>query len=372
MLRVSPTVHWLPLLLILLLLLLSQHERLLVSAFSKTDKDDSGTPSKSDKPPQAATEAAATTTPQEEKRVAIVTLLTTSAYLPGAMVLGESLQRVKARGHRLLLWVPPEEDSRSDLTESQIRELQEGGYWDETRQLSQANNTFTSCRISEQQQAYIDQNPKLAGLNRYWGTCCKFAIWTLTEFDVVVYMDADSFALQNFDFVVDYLGENAAFAAHGVPECWDEPPQCDNFYTAFMVLKPLPNVQKYFHQLASQQYLAEGEITLLNQVIKQWEPLPRFTLVAQTEVVRPLDSVGKTDWTQAYVYDFAGAPSSKPWISYAVSKQTGDPYRHGYLGSLPPPSEGYYRYIVPQQRWNEYYNAVLEKQKQLKAEKDEL
>lgn len=299
---------------------------------------------------------------QTEKKVAIVTLLTTSTYLPGTLVLAESLRRVNAKGEKILLWVGPEDDPRSDITPAQIAQIEK--YWDRTIQLSKKNGTYTECRISSQQKALIEQNPSLKSLDRYWGTCSKFAVWTLTEYDVVVYMDADSIALNNFDFVFDYVGGEGqgAFAAHGVPECWDDPPQCENFYTAFMVIKPLPNVQEYLHILAQQQYLAEGEITLLNKVIQQWRPLPRFTLCAQTETVRPIDGSGKIDWGKVNVYDFAGAPEAKPWVSYELSKQHKDPTWHGYFGSVPPGAPNHQRYMVPQLLWNEYYDNILQKE----------
>jgi hypothetical protein len=162
-------------------------------------------------------------------------------------------------------------------------------------------------------------------------------------------MDADSVALNNFDFVFDYLDTGGShFAAHGVPDCWDtDPPQFHecNFYTAFFALQPLPHVQQYVQQMASQQYLAEGEIHLLNQVIKQWKPLPRFTLVAQTEsVLLPVAKDGKTtDWSQAKVYDFAGNPNTKPWISHDLAKQLNNPHWHTYFGPMWPGTEAYDR-----------------------------
>ena len=325
----------------------------------------------------------------KDKKVGIVTLLTTKAYIPGAMVLAESLNQVNAKGDRILLWVGPEDDPRSDLTEQDIAHL--GKYWNNTIQLSKEKGTFTACRISDLHKQAIAQNPKLIGLDRYWGTCSKFAVWTLTDYDVVVYMDADSIALNNFDFVFDYLDKeddsddsdkeiqpdgdvaknkefpDYSFAAHAVPECWtSNPPQCDTFYTAFMVIKPMPNIQSYFHSLAGQQFLAEGEITLLNQVIQHWKQLPRFTLVAQTEQVRPTNpQTGRTDWAskEAKVYDFAGSPETKPWVSHKLSKEKDDPNWHAYFGSMRPGTEGHDRYMVPQILWNEHYDRILEREK---------
>jgi len=308
-----------------------------------------------------------------EKKVAIVTLLTTKSYIPGVLVLAESLNQVNAKGDRVLLWVGHEDDPRSDLSAEDIAYLSQ--YWN-TKQLSKKDGTYTACQISELHKQAIAANPKMVGLERYWGTCSKFAVWTLDEYDVVAYMDADSFALANFDFVFDYLDadpEDAAkgiptysFAAHAVPECWtSDPPQCDNFYSAFMVIKPLPHIHQYFHQVAGQQFLAEGEITLLNQVINHWKPLPRFTLVAQTETVRPTNpQTGLIDWStgQAKVYDFAGSPETKPWMSHKLAKQHKNPNWHAYFGPMQPGTEGHARYQIPQILWNEHYDRLLERE----------
>lgn len=307
--------------------------------------------------------------PSKKGKVAIATLVTTSTYIPGALVLAESLNKVQAKGEMVLLWVGPEDDPRSDLTPEHIQQLEK--YWDRTIQLSKKDKTYTECKISAQHRALMETNPQLKSLDRYWGTCSKFAVWGLTDYDVVVYMDADSVAFNNFDFVFDYLddspdGKSYSFAAHGVPECWDtDPPsfhEC-NFYTAFFVLKPLPHIQNYFQGLADQHMLAEGEITLLNQVISHWRPLPRYTLSAQTEAVRPVDpATGKMDSRLAKVYDFAGSPDNKPWMSYWLAKEKKDPNWHAYFGSMRPGTEGYERYQVPQIVWNGFYDAVLEKE----------
>lgn len=312
------------------------------------------------------------------EKVAVVTLVTTSAYAAGAMVLAHSLNRVNATGDRVLLYVLPEDDARSDLSSNTLQDLQDAG-WTTTIQLTKKNHTFTECKMSpELKQAIQAQNPQLlASLERYWGTCGKFAVWTLTQYDAVVYMDADSIALHNFDFVYEYiLKEGAAFAAHGTPDCWENetPIPCDAFYGAFLVIKPLSHVHDYLQQLANQYNLGEGEQPLLNKVISKWTPLPRYTLVAQTETARPRimlddDDDGKVDWSRVKVYDFAGPPATKPWVTYALQKKRGDKYAHGYFGWIDPNSEQFQLYMYPQWVWNDYYDAILER-KQNKANND--
>ena len=82
--------------------------------------------------------------------------------------------------------------------------------------------------------------------------------------------------------------------------------------------------------------MAEGDIVVLNEVIKAWKPLPRYTLEAQTETARPMMyphdlNATTVDWDQVKVYDFAGPASNKPWLTYDLQKQTGDKYSHPHF-----------------------------------------
>jgi hypothetical protein len=301
--------------------------------------------------------------PKKQPKVAVVTLVTTSAYAAGAEVLAYSLKQVNATGDRVLLYVLPEDDARSDLSPKILQDLQDAG-WTTTIQLTKTNGTFTDCKMSpELKQAIQAQNPQLlVGLERYWGTCGKFAVWTLTDYDAVVYMDADSIALGNFDFVYDYiLKEGAAFAAQGTPGCWEEPPDCKAFYGAFLVIQPMAHIHAFLKQLANHTNLHEGEQPLLNKVISKWKPLPRYTLVAQSETARPRIEEKEVDWSRVKSYDFAGPPVTKPWVTYALQKQRGDKYAHGYYGRIVPDSEQFHSYVYPQWVWNDYYDVILER-----------
>jgi hypothetical protein len=316
--------------------------------------------------------------PKQPKKVAVVTLVTTSAYAAGAEVLAHSLKQVNATGDRVLLYVLPEDDARSDLSPQILQDLQHAG-WTTIRQLTEQDGTFTDCKMSpEVRQTIQAQNPQLlVGLERYWGTCGKFAVWTLTEYDAVVYVDADSLVLGNFDFVYDYiLNEGgAALAAQGTPACWEEqqsssssPDDSCTFYGAFLVIRPLAHVHDFLRKLANRTNLHEGEQPLLNKVISKWTPLPRYTLVAQSETARPRIQEGKeeeeeVDWSRVKVYDFAGPPVTKPWVTYALQKQSGDKYAHGYYGRIIPNSVQFHRYMYPQWVWNDYYDAILERKR---------
>lgn len=303
---------------------------------------------------------------QPKKNVAVATLLTTSQYVAGAEVLALSLQRANVQGDRVLLYYMDEEDPRSDVTEQDLLDVQAAG-WNKLVRLTK-NETFSECKVSPEEQRMLESDPEKAGMLRFWGTCSKFAIWSLTDYDKVVYMDADGLVLHNFDFVWDYeLG--GTLYAQGTPGCWDDPPVCDIYYTAFLLIKPMEHLHKFLYGVAAEYPAAMGEIHLLNQVYRNWKPLPRYTMVAQSEAARPLLlDTGEVDWSQVKVYDFAGSPETKPWKTYKLQKDTNNPYAHPFYGTLSPDSKWFQTYAYPQSEWNKLYDEVLQrKQERLSA-----
>ena len=302
-----------------------------------------------------------------EREVAVATLVTTSPYVAGAEVLAESLDKVNAVGDRILFYLLPEDDPRSDLTQQHLTDLKDAGW--NTRRLSKEEGTLSECFVSEAEQELLMKTPSL---QRYWGTCSKFAVWSLTDYNAVIYIDSDSLVLNNFDSVYDMVLEEAkkqdiVFFANGTPGFWDDPPSSDEFYGAFFAIRPSLQLQRYLHKVAQSYSAAQGELMLLNSVFKQtWKALPRYTLVAQTEQLRPPTdppSIG-VDWSQIKVYDFSGFPETKPWVTYELQKQTGDRYLHPYLGAIREDARNFHVYMYPQWIWNEMYDTVLERKKQ--------
>lgn len=305
-----------------------------------------------------------TSTPHPEKNVAVATLVTTAKYAAGAEVLAESLTKVNAIGDRVLFYVLPDDDPRSDLTDENLQDLRDAGW--QTRQLSKENGTFSECMVSVTEQAVVDATPTI---KRYWGTCSKFAIWSLTEYDAAVFIDADSLVLNNFDAIYDLVLETqkeTVFFAQGTPGCWEDPPDCKEFYGAFFAIKPSMEIQKLLHQVSQTYSAAQGELMLLNNVFRQvWNPLPRYTLVAQTEQLRPPTDPPsiRVDWSKVKVYDFSGLPDTKPWVTYELQKQYDDKYLHAYLGRILADTRNFHIYMYPQWIWNDLYDTVLERKR---------
>jgi hypothetical protein len=317
--------------------------------------------------------------PHHRRRYAIVTLVTSSEYVAGAQVLIESLRTVDDGSmlqyvdDTIVLWVPFSVDERSDVSTEHMNLLLASGW---TRIIALNETNFVNCPMTKDDIHQLNSSSQTSGMIRYWGTCGKFATWTLTEYDVVVYMDADSMVLHEFNFVwdifLDGLHRNDGneksntpywVAAQGNTDCWETPPynQCPNFYTALLIIRPSTAIATYLQTLAKQEGLSltQGELMLLNHVITRWYHLPRYTLVAQSELARPITTDGDTDWTPVKVYDFAGPPSTKPWRTYWLQKSTGDKYRHEYLGSISPNSPLVARSMYPQWIWNDHYDNVL-------------
>ena len=212
-------------------------------------------------------------------------------------------------------------------------------------------------------------------VKRYWGTCSKFATWSLTEYDAVIYIDADSLVLNNFDNIYDFVLEaeqEIVIFAQGTPGCWDDPPDCKEFYGALLAIRPSMDIQKLLHKVSQTYSAAQGELMLLNNLFSQvWKPLPRYTLVAQTEQLRPPTdppSIG-VDWSQVKVYDFSGLPSTKPWVTYDLQKQNNDKHLHSYLGRIQADSRNFHVYMHPQWIWNDLYDSVVERKKQRREDR---
>ena len=331
--------------------------------------------------------------PAPHTNVAVVTLLHTAAYVPGAEVLVQSLNQAGAMGDRILLYVGPETDPRSDLTPEHLEDLRLAG-WNRTIGLTKDsdNYPYTECKIYDEAVAQIESGTPWSNVRRFWGCCSKFAIWTLTEYDAVVYMDADSFVLHNFDEIYEnILGDDDDATGHGdsnsnrtlfalaTPPCWEDPPDCKDFYTAFLLIKPQPEVHDALQQLTSKIMEPWADSAAINErFVSQWGRLPRYTMVAQSETARPTvvseddtsTEHGKVDWSVVKVYDFAGPPAGKPWVTHQFQKATQNPYVHGFaLKGVEPDSIFAQRYLHPQWLWNGHYEAVLKAKHEAKETK---
>lgn len=314
----------------------------------------------------------------DKDHVAVVTLLTSASYVPGAEVLVESLNRVQAKGDRVLMYVPQTEDERSGITDEHLYDLRLAG-WEVLIPLTRANGKFVPCKITDEQEKKINKmekeyDPGTFKVSRYWGTCCKIAIWTLEQYDSIIYIDADGIAFKNFDHLYDVIDQskNIILGAQTVQPCEEGYVlrKESGFYTSFLAIKPLKHIFQFLRTTFDKNTSPRGEIELINEIFQSLYVFPKFVSTVQTDQNRPFikekskesgieSTTNAVDWDKVYSYDFTGA--TKPWDIYWKQKELGNPLYHPNLKGMDPDSKLYHIYMPPFLKWYDLYEAVLER-----------
>jgi hypothetical protein len=162
------------------------------------------------------------------KRYAAVTLVTGAGsgngngYTSGAIALGQSLRDVGSV-LELVAMVSP------DVPSSDRAAMRRVGW-----EVSEVEPMACNIKHKFDSNEYDLTAPSVqAGQERWRNTCTKFRAWSLTQFARIVFMDADTLAVENFDDVVLFGSySNATFAA--APETF--PP--DTFNAGFLLISP--------------------------------------------------------------------------------------------------------------------------------------
>lgn len=178
------------------------------------------------------------------RQVAFCTLLTSDAYLPGAMVLAHSLRdNATKKGLAVLVTL----DSLSASTLEELKTI-----YDHIIPVDRITN-------KSPQNLYLMNRPDLVS------TFTKIALWRQTQFDHIVYIDADVVTLRAPDELFDSSPNFAAVPDIGWPDC---------FNSGVLSLKP--NMGDYYALLA----LAQRGISfdgadqgLLNMHFRDWQRL---------------------------------------------------------------------------------------------------
>ncbi|OAL63446.1 glycosyl transferase family 8 protein [Trichophyton rubrum] len=173
------------------------------------------------------------------------TILLSDNYVPGAMVLAHSLRDNGTRG-RLAVLVTPD-----TLQPGIIDELKT--VYDDVIPIPRIENAYPG-------NLYLMDRPDLIS------TFSKIALWKQTQYDQVVYIDADVIALRAPDELLTLdVKTIAAVPDIGWPDC---------FNTGVMVLRP--NLQDYYSLLAFAQRgisFDGADQGLLNMHFKSWDRL---------------------------------------------------------------------------------------------------
>ncbi|KAF3899568.1 Glycogenin glucosyltransferase [Trichophyton interdigitale] len=173
------------------------------------------------------------------------TILLSDNYLPGAMVLAHSLRDNGTKG-RLAVLVTPD-----TLQPGIIDELKT--VYDDVIPIPRIENAYPG-------NLYLMDRPDLIS------TFSKIALWKQTQYDQIVYIDADVIALRAPDELLTLdVKAIAAVPDIGWPDC---------FNTGVMVLRP--NLQDYYSLLAFAQRgisFDGADQGLLNMYFKNWDRL---------------------------------------------------------------------------------------------------
>lgn len=135
------------------------------------------------------------------KRYTYVTLLSTSSYVPGVLVLYKSLRRFSNLPFLCVCSKDIDKESMAILSQSGI----------ETKILSES--VLDSLETTE-------LPLQARGLEHWKYTFDKLFIWTLTEYDKVVFIDSDMMICSNIDSLFERKDLSAVQAGHFLYPDW--------------------------------------------------------------------------------------------------------------------------------------------------------
>ncbi|KAI9016405.1 nucleotide-diphospho-sugar transferase [Phycomyces nitens] len=177
---------------------------------------------------------------------AFVTLVATDSYCPGALVLAHRLRDLNTT-RTIVCLVTPEVSQNACLELAKV-----------------CNVVHVNTLRSND-----DANLRLLGRPELDITFTKLHVWRLTQYQKIVFLDADTLPLRNVDELFDWPAFSAAPDA-GWPDC---------FNSGVFVAKPSEAVYSDLVQLASQRGSFDGgDQGLLNTYFSEWSTSPEHRL----------------------------------------------------------------------------------------------
>lgn len=160
---------------------------------------------------------------EKRERNAIVTLVMDSSFgfVAGALALAQSLIDVESQLPKVVMVTSAVDKTTRKLLKHKFDEIVE---------VDVIDCIFKTSRIAD---AMFDMKGEkwALSMNNWRATCTKLAVWSLTKYSRVIFMDADMIAIGNVDDAL-YKYSNRTFLA--APEIL--PP--DTINSGFMVLEP--------------------------------------------------------------------------------------------------------------------------------------
>lgn len=228
---------------------------------------------------------------------AYVTLLINDSYVPGALVLAHSLRKTGTK-HKLVILVDTATVSPHSraLVEKAFDEL---------------------IKIDDDKMFMpVDVVTKKLGRPQLAVTLTKILIWKLTQFDHIIYLDADTIPLKSLDHLFEKYSSQKPTEIVSAPDIgWP-----DVFNSGVMLIKPDPSVFSYLMKFSETENLSYdgADQGLLNEVFHlqgtdgySWTRLPFIYNMTPSSLYQ------NSPATERFLYNihlvhFVG--SVKPWL----------------------------------------------------------
>lgn len=165
-----------------------------------------------------------------------------------------------------------------------------------------------NIEFKEFTKSLFNWTPRFA--NMWKNTCTKFQIWSLIQFDKVVYLDADMIVLQNIDELFEKPHMSACIDAEGL-DFFDD----NHFNSGLFVCEP--NLDQYYQILDFCKQILNSSFeegytdqVILNKFFKHWPKQSNLHLQYYYNYLAP-HIIDKEDFlAKAKVVHFVG---QKPW-----------------------------------------------------------
>ena len=233
-----------------------------------------------------------------KKKYSYVSLLTNDSYTYGIVLLAESMKKVKTR-YPLHVLV-------TDKVSTTCLEL--------LRQLKVTYEVVDTISVSEEIHEYNKKlNPRLAVT---WKDCwTKFRIFDQTQFDKIVFLDADIMVLKN----LDHLFEKSHMTSCLDGEYFNIWPGRDHFNSGCIVIEPshelFEDIMTYANQLTTDQIVYQepfADQELLNQYFSDWVEKKELHLNKYYDIFAPYVQDSQLDELTKECY-FVHYVGRKPW-----------------------------------------------------------
>lgn len=271
------------------------------------------------------------------KKYSYVTLLTNDSYAYGVILLAESMKKVNTK-YPLLVFIT------EDVSQASIEIL---------KQLKIRYELVDKIEIPEKMMAHNEKIDKaISGVWKYCWT--KFWVFDKTEFDKIIFLDADIMLLKNIDNL--FQKPHMTSALDG--EYFNLWPDWDHFNAGCFVVEPshelfldILNYGKNYKIEDFPNYVIADQ-ELLNLYYKDWPQQKELHLNKYYNVFAPYILPKMTDDIKENAY-FIHYVGRKPWVFWA--KNESEQYDEYFYTQ----GKKYIENVIKYLNWNKIYSKVI-------------